>query len=82
VTIPKLEDLKVLFWADWDPIGRGVPKDEYDSYAFAVWTFLQRSASVEDIEAYLTAIETEHMGLEPSGRAREIAERAIAIGCL
>ncbi|MGH6987965.1 MAG: hypothetical protein ACRED9_14150 [Caulobacteraceae bacterium] len=69
----------MLFWAEWDPIGCGVPKDEYDSYAFKVWSFLQRSKSVEEVEAYLTRVETEGLHLPPSGRAPQIAERAVAI---
>ncbi len=42
-----------ILHSDWDPIGCGVPLDEYDSYARRVPELLQRNAACEEIESYL-----------------------------
>jgi len=81
--IDLLEALKTLLWEEWDPIGvRGTdcPNDEYNGYAFEVWTMLKRNASVGDIEEYLSSMETGHIGLSNiSGRAGVVAKKAIAL---
>ncbi len=46
-------ELCLLLWATWDPIGVGVPLDEYDNYAPPVWTLLARGASEEEIALHL-----------------------------
>ena len=38
---------------DWNPIGFGVPRDEYDSYIGGIYKLLARSASVEELAAHL-----------------------------
>jgi hypothetical protein len=79
--IPQLEKIKMLLWAEWDPIGCGVPKDEYDRYAVEVWRALQRNAGIDEIEAYLKWTESNQMGLSVScGRNRSIAEKIVALG--
>ena len=81
--ISALENLKRIFWQEWDPIGvNDVPEamNEYDGYAFEVWMKLKRGASVEDVEVYLDWAELEHMGSQRSrGRNREAAEKAFQI---
>ena len=81
--LPLLEAVKVLLWEQWDPIGVnaiGDARDEYDSYAFSVWQMLLRNASVEDIAAYLSDLETGHIGLSSdSGRARAVAREAVRL---
>jgi hypothetical protein len=47
------EAVRKILWEDWDPIGCGVPPDEYDSYAWPVLEMLQRKAKREEIDAYL-----------------------------
>ncbi|HWL39977.1 MAG TPA: hypothetical protein VNO75_07045 [Gemmatimonadaceae bacterium] len=49
----------------WDPIGSGVPADEYDSYAPAVTGMLDRGKTDREIAAHLAQIEERAMGLEP-----------------
>ncbi len=81
--IPALENLKQLFWEEWDPIGvNDAPEaeTEYHGYAFEVWMKLKRGASVDEIRAYLEWAELEHMGTPHScGRSRAVAEKAFQI---
>ncbi len=81
--IDLLEALKALLWEEWDPIGvrgMGGHDDEYNGYAFEIWTMLKRGASASDIETYLAGMETGHIGLSRnSGRAMAVAESAIAL---
>ena len=80
----ELEKLKVLLWEEWDPIGVNDgdgdwPDNEYDNYAPQLLTLVEAGKSKVEIEAYLTGVETEYMGLGPSGRSGPVAERAIQI---
>ena len=86
--IPKLEQMKRLLWEAWDPIGVNAhgpegeydgPEDEYDSYAFRVFVMLNEGKGQTEIAEYLRWIETEHMGLNGSGRESDIAQKAIEI---
>jgi hypothetical protein len=81
--IPELEEIKRIFLNEWDPIGvAGIPEaaDEYDSYAFQVFTSLHSGATAESINEYLRLLETEHMGLSAiSGRSEEVARKVFAI---
>jgi hypothetical protein len=81
--IAELEEIKGIFLRDWDPIGvAGMPEaaDEYDAYAFEVFTSLHKGATATSISEYLDTIETKHMGLSASsGRSGEIASKVIAL---
>ena len=81
--IPELEEIKRIFLNEWDPIGvAGTPEaaDEYDSYAFQVFTSLHSGATAESINEYLRSLETEHMGLSAiSGRSEDVARKVFAI---
>ncbi|GAA4036638.1 hypothetical protein [Parerythrobacter jejuensis] len=79
-----LQTFQALLWKEWDPIGVNDgdgdwPDDEYDNYATQLLTLVQTGKSKVEIEAYLTTVETEYMGLGPSGRSGPVAERAIQI---
>ncbi len=45
----------VILWQDWDPIGCGVPDDEYDDYVPAVVAMLTQGKGRDDVAAYLRA---------------------------
>ena len=81
--IPELEEIKRIFLQEWDPIGvAGIPEavDEYDAYAFQVFTSLHSGATPASIREYLDWLESEHMGLSvSSGRSEEIAQRVFAL---
>jgi len=52
--------VREILWRDWDPIGCGVPADEYDDYVPPVVAMLSQGKSESDVADYLrvTAAET------------------------
>lgn len=52
--------VRKILWEDWDPIGCGVPQDEYDDYAGPVLRLLIEGKAAAEIADYLriTAAET------------------------
>ena len=62
----------------WDPIGCGVPEDEYDSYALPVFGMLYHGASPEEVAARLSEFQ-DMMGLpKPADALLPIARKLIA----
>ncbi len=62
----KLRMVKVVLHCVWDPIGvRGIAEaaDEYDSYAEPLLELLELGSPADELAAYLTAVESERMGL-------------------
>jgi hypothetical protein len=70
-------ELGLLLWAVWDPIGVGVPLDEYENYVPAVWKLLDQGAGAEAVAAELTRICVERIGMD-AGTNAEAAERLTA----
>lgn len=63
----RLRISEVLFYV-WDPIGvNDLPqaRDEYDSYADAVWRMAIEKKSKNEISAYLLNVTTAMMEVEP-----------------
>jgi len=58
-----VEAIRSVLMAEWDPIGCGVPEDEYDSYIPAIYRLMQACASIDDLAAYLQEVETKTMCL-------------------
>lgn len=48
----------------WDPIGCGVPDDEYDSYIPVIYRFMQERTTVDELASHLQKLETISMGLD------------------
>jgi hypothetical protein len=46
-------EIRKILHQDWDPIGCGVPEDEYDSYIWPVYGLLMRGAGRDEIASYL-----------------------------
>ena len=63
--------------SDWDPIGCGVPWDEYKSYAGPVIAMVRQGDSVEAVGRYMSELRTLYMGLQPNAEADLIAARAV-----
>jgi hypothetical protein len=59
------EELHLILWAAWGPIGVSVPRDEYETYAPRLASILRNGATPEDIAAALGEWRTESMGLPP-----------------
>jgi len=53
---------------DWDPIGCGVPEDEYDSYVPGIIELLLQGADSQQISDHLCTLETVNMGLRGDRR--------------
>jgi hypothetical protein len=67
-------ELELLLWAVWDPIGAGVPIDEYGSYVPVIWKLLHERAGTEVVSTALAQIAEERIGLD-RGTSRSAAER-------
>ncbi len=75
--------IRGIFVDVWDPLGiidEPTAQDEYDSYLGGMYKLLGRSASSEEIIAYLREIETDHMGIKPNEQVlAEVAVRLKAV---
>ena len=58
-----LRQVNAVLYRDWDPIGCGVPEDEYESFAEPVATLLLTGGTDAQIVAFLENAETEIIGL-------------------
>jgi hypothetical protein len=73
--------IRDIFMRDWDPIGAGVPEDEYDNYIGPVYRILLGTRSEEELIDFLFRTETETIGLNPVGREhlRPIAQELLKL---
>ncbi len=58
-----LAAIRSILIEDWDPIGSGVPSDEYDSYAPGIYRLLMDGATIEQLALHLGRLELEKLGL-------------------
>ena len=58
-----VDAIRPILMSEWDPIGCGVPDDEYDGYIPVIYRLMQARVSIEDLASHLQEIETERMGL-------------------
>ena len=56
-----LKRINAVLWREWDPIGCGVPEDEYESYAPQVLRLLLSGAARDDLIVYLQETAAEAM---------------------
>lgn len=54
--------VRSILWQDWDPIGCGVPQDEYDDYAGPVLRLLMERKPAQDVADYLRVTAAETIG--------------------
>lgn len=74
------QQVQAILHRDWDPIGCGVPLDEYDSYAWPVLKLLQDSAPRAEIESYLRAVAIEAMSSPvPEERLQAVVDSLLAL---
>jgi hypothetical protein len=70
---------KILF-TEWDPIGCGVPEDEYDNYIPVIYRLMQGRAGVVGLVYHLEKLETYSMGLPANPeRNRRVAEMLLKL---
>ena len=72
--------INTILWRDWDPIGCGVPEDEYESYVWPVYRLLIEGKPREEIEAYLRWAADENITVSvPEERLRMVVEELLAL---
>jgi hypothetical protein len=71
-----LEPLREIGWRDWNPIGAGLPADEYDTYLLNAAGQIVNGRSDDAVADYLVSVEVEQMGLDP---APDVRERALVV---
>ena len=52
-TDAEAQAINAILWKDWDPIGCGVPEDEYESYVWPLYALLIDGARAEAVANYL-----------------------------
>jgi hypothetical protein len=68
--------IRKVLTADWDPIGCGVPDDEYDSYIPGIHRLIQQEVVPDVLARHLDEIVSDSMGL------RADHDRNIAVASL
>lgn len=58
-----VDKIRQVLMSEWDPIGCGVPDDEYDSYIPKIYLLMQERVSVHELASHLEKLETLSMGL-------------------
>jgi hypothetical protein len=61
-------------WREWDPIGCGVPSDEYDAYVPRIIRLLEAGADVDQIAAYLADTRENIVGERNLAEDRRVAQ--------
>lgn len=54
--------VRKILWQDWDPIGCGVPQDEYDDYVGPVMRLLSERKPAAEVADYLRVTAAETIG--------------------
>ena len=73
--------IRKILHQDWDPIGCGVPEDEYDGYVWPVYALLIRNADREEVTAYLRWAADVHITCPvPEARLIAVVDRLMALG--
>jgi hypothetical protein len=69
-----------VLWRDWDPIGCGVPEDEYESYVWPVYKLLIDRAPRGEVEAYLRWAADENITRPvPEGKLQRVVDTLLAL---
>jgi hypothetical protein len=72
--------VQAILHRDWDPIGCGVPLDEYDAYAWPVLKLLQAGAAPTELEDYLRKTAREAMSCSvPEARLQLVVNRLLEL---
>jgi len=73
--------INTILWTDWDPIGCGVPEDEYESYVWPVYKLLIDAAPREDVVAYLRWAADENITVPvPEDKLQRVVDKLMALG--
>ena len=72
--------INTILWRDWDPIGCGVPEDEYGNYVWPVYKLLIEGKPRPEIEAYLRWAADENITVSgPEERLRGVVDKLLEL---
>jgi hypothetical protein len=72
--------VRAILHGQWDPIGAGVPADEYDSYVWPVLVLLMRRAERPEVEEYLRwAADVEMKSPVPEDRLAQVLDSLMVL---
>jgi hypothetical protein len=66
--------VRAILHGEWDPIGCGVPEDEYDTYLWPVLELLKRGAPRAEVKAYLAEAARGMLSPVPESRLSRVAD--------
>ena len=73
--------IRTILHRDWDPVGCGVPMDEYDGYVWPVYALLIRNAGRDEVTAYLRwAADVRITCPVPEERLAAVVDKLMALG--
>lgn len=74
------DEVRAVLHGEWDPIGCGVPLDEYDSYAWPVLDLLKKKVGRAEVETYLRWAADEAMSSPvPEKRLAAVLDKLMAL---
>jgi hypothetical protein len=72
--------VRAILHGDWDPIGCGVPEDEYDDYVWPTLALLKRRAPRAELKAYLVETANVTIGCPvPDKRLEPVLDKLMAL---
>jgi hypothetical protein len=72
--------INAILWKDWDPIGCGVPEDEYWSYVWPVYKLLIDGAGRDEVAAYLRWVTQDQMQMpSPEDRLEGVVDKLLGL---
>jgi hypothetical protein len=72
--------INAILWRDWDPIGCGVPEDEYESYVWPIYKLLIDGKPRAELEAYLRWAADENITLSvPDDKLDRVLDKLLAL---
>ena len=79
-TKAKSRAINAILWRDWDPIGCGVPEDEYESYVWPVYKLLIDGAPRAELAAYLRWAAEDNMTVSvPHERLERVLDKLLTL---
>ncbi len=73
--------INTILWQDWDPIGCGVPEDEYETYVWPVYKLLIDGAPRETIAGYLRETADKVITVSvPENRLQRVVDKLLELG--
>jgi hypothetical protein len=72
--------INAILWKDWDPIGCGVPEDEYESYVWPVYKLLIDGELRDKVGAHLRWVADEQISVSvPEDRLQAVVDKLMAL---